>query len=344
MRSRHLRYLAPLGILILGMGLVAACSQGPKAIAPEEFYRGKTITWIVGSDPGSGTDLVARAIAPHLAEEIGATVKIENQGNDEGLNSVYTEAKQDGLTLGINSTGAAISNDILKAPGVLFDMGKFNSLADVSPGGSVFQIAPKLPHKTVEALRQVKGLKGGATSARGSMATSGAVAAEIMGLDAKIVTGYKAKKELTLALGRGEIDYMVSSDNSAKRDQEDGNLINLFVVGKDRASPIPDVPTLFEAGVTLPKELEAALQFVASNGYIVVLAPDVPQDRVSYLRKTFKTLNDNKKLQGDVEKVTNIWRPFKPGEQIQAEMLAIKSNQGLAGQIDTIFNKYSATQ
>ncbi|MBI2955467.1 MAG: hypothetical protein HYY30_14225 [Chloroflexi bacterium] len=333
------------GVTILGLGTAVGCTQAPAAAnTPEQFYKGKTLTFVVSSGTGGENDPMARIVASYLSKEIGATVRVENMGTDEGINYTYNEAPQDGLTMVTKSTDAVISNDILKAPGTNYETEKFNFVAVLALSGRVFETAPKLPYKTLDELRKAKGLKAGGTTAKGSLATSAALMFEIMGLDGKVIAGYKAKKDLTLAIGRNEVDFMVTSDNGANKDEADGYVVNVAVVGTERSRVIPNVPTLEEFGVKVPKELEAAREYMSSGGYLVALTPNVPQDRVDYLRKAFQKLNDDKDLQNEVEKLTGTWIPFVHGAQLQQKMSTIKANKGLAEQIDAIFKKYAAAQ
>ncbi|MBI2954850.1 MAG: hypothetical protein HYY30_11090 [Chloroflexi bacterium] len=344
MPGRTINQVAMIVMLAMGVGIIISCARGPAAVTPEEFYRGKTVTWIVSTDPGSGSDLLGRVVAPYLAEQLGATVKVENMKSEEGDNYVYAEPKKDGLTLLINSTAAVISNDILKAPGVLFEIEKFSFVADVNPARKMLQISPKFPTKTLDGLRQAKALKGAGTTAKGSLALSAAVMLDILGLDGKVITGYQGKKELTLAVGRGEVDFIVTSDNTAKKDEADGFVVNLLAVTEDRSAAVPNVPTMFELGVKTPKELDSVYQYMAYSGTGVATSPGVPEERVEYLRRVFLKLGDNKNLQNDVEKVTGVWSPFLSGKQLQDQMIAIKANKELAGQLDSIFAKYKAVQ
>ncbi|MBI2952989.1 MAG: hypothetical protein HYY30_01650, partial [Chloroflexi bacterium] len=219
-----------------------------------------------------------------------------------------------------------------------------NFLADVSPSSTVFEISPKLPHKTIDALRQARGLKIGSTTAKGAIAISGAVAAEILGLDGKVISGYGGKKDLTLAVARGEVDIMVTSDSTAMKDEKDGYVVNLFTLGSKRSPAIPDVPSMTELGASPPKDLEAALAYVSAGGMSVALPPEVAPERVDYLRNAFQRLGEDKEVQKDIEQVTGIWRPFVSGKDLQDTVSTIKANNGLAGQLDEILAKRKATQ
>lgn len=338
--------VALIAILILGLGLVMACTQAPKAATPEDFFRGKTLTWVAssGTKGGDSTDLMVRTVVPYLAKELGATVKVENLESEEGVNWVYNEASRDGLTMVSKSTAAVISNDVLKAPGTLYETDKFSFVSDINPTGKTIQASPNIAYRTAEELRKAKGLKAGATTAKGALSTAAVVVMEIMGLDGKLITGFPAKKDLNLAVTRGEVDFMVSTDTTSKQDEENGLLVNLFAITKQRSPRVPHVLTLAEGGVNVPKDLEAALFFVANSGTAVALPPEVPQDRVDYLRKVFEKVGEETKLQEEMAKLTEVWTPFMSGKEVQDMMVSMKANKDLAGQIDGLLKKYSVVQ
>ena len=340
-----MRHKANLTVLIGVLLLFSPLLPGGKsagAESPEEFFRGKTLTWIVASDPGSSTDLIARTIAPFLAAELGAKVRVESRKTDEGFNFLYNKASRDGLVLAVKDSDSIIGNDILKAPGVLYETEKFNFLADAFPSFKLFQISPKLPYKTIEALKKAKGLRAGGTSAKGSLALSSAVMLEILGLDGKVITGYQGKKDLTLALARGEVDCMVPSDNTAFRDEKDGYVVNLMTTGFKRSIAVPHAPTLTDLGIQIPRELLSVHKFVTSSGTAVALPPGVPPERVEYLRKAFLNLGNHKDFPKAMEKLTGQYAPFLPGAELQRTMTEIKADTQLATKIDGIFKKYTA--
>ncbi len=314
-----------------------------RAETPEEFYRGKTIAWVVSIEAGSPGDLMARTIATFLGKEIGAKVRVENRKTDEGINYLYKQ-KGESLIMGLESADSIIYNEILKAPGVRYETDKLNFLADVYPTVKILMISPKLPYKTLDDLRKAKGLRGGATSTKGSMAVSSAVMLEILGLDGKIITGYNGKKSVILALARGEADFVVVSDSSSVRDEKAGYVVNIMTIGDQRSVAVPHIPSLLDLGVKVPKELESIHKLIIAAGTAVFMPPGVPPERVEYLRKVFQDLNNNKELQVAKAKLTGISVPFLPGKEVQQAMAEIKADKGLVPKLDAIFKKYTAVR
>ncbi|MBI2952830.1 MAG: hypothetical protein HYY30_00835 [Chloroflexi bacterium] len=344
MRGNPMRQLALIGTAILLMWLALGCGQTQTVDRPEDFYRGKAIDWVVSSSAGGPTDLLARLVAPYLAKETGAAVRVEAVGSQEGKNLVYNQSKRDGLTLVHHNTLGYIASDVLKSPGVQYETEKFNFVSDIQPSGKSFQISPNLPYRTLEELRRAKGLRGTGTTAKGSQALSAVMMFEILGLDGKVITGFDGNKGMVMALSRGEADIIVSSDAAGQQAEKDGNVVNLMVLGEKRSRSLPNVPTISELGVKVPKEMDVMFRFIMVDGSAVALPPDVPQDRIEYLRKVFVKLSDDKELQQEMLKLSGDWNPFLTGKELQDHMVAIKANKGLADQLDTIFAKYSAVK
>lgn len=339
--NRRLRRRGITAFLMVFWGLMIGNMNPARAETAEEFYRGKMLT-IVTNEPGGPPDLMSRTVAPFLGKEIGARVKVENRKTDEVMNYVYAQGARGSLILGIMTNDSVIGNDILRAPGVQYETDKLNFVADLYPAARLFQLSPKLPYKTLDALRKAKGLRGGGTSAKGAIAVSTAVMFELLGLDGKIVTGFEGKKALTLAMARGEIDCMSTSDSTAVRDEKDGYVINFMATGYKRSTVVPHVPTIAELGVKIPKEMAAVHGFAIAGGTTVALPPGVPPERVEYLRKAFQNLNNIKDLQNGMAKLTNNWTPFVPGQDLQQEMIAMKADKEAAAKLDAIFKKYTA--
>src|SRR6267154_5116997 len=96
----------PVTSMRLLIGLACLLAAGIEPARAEDFYKGKTITLLVGSAEGGGYDQYARLLARHmgkyLAGEPGIVVK--NQPAAGGMamaNAMYTTVARDGLTIGM---------------------------------------------------------------------------------------------------------------------------------------------------------------------------------------------------------------------------------------------------
>ncbi len=331
-------------ILVLGWGLDVPPVCG--AESAEQFYRGKTITWVVSSQPGTSTDVVTRILYPHVARETGAKVVVKNMtgGSLEGDNWVYNEAKRNGLTMLTEGSLQLLLNDLLRSPGVQYATEKFNFLTGVDPTGTIFALSPKSSYRTMEALRKAKGLKAGASSSKGYLAVAGAIMLNALGLEGRVVTGYSGMTTVTLAVAQGEMDIVVSTEKTLARETKQGNVVPLFIIGDERSPLLPDLPSMREFGATVPKELADACKLITNNSWGISMPPAVPADRVNYIRKVFKKISALKEVQQGMAKWSGDWRPFIPGEKMQEDIGRIKANKILGEQLDAILKKYTAAR
>lgn len=92
-------------LLIAMAGLVFPV-VGPQRSAADEFYKGKTIRFVVGFAAGGGYDLSARIVGRHIGKHIpgNPTIVVEKMtgaGSLIAANYTYSSAKPDGLFVGI---------------------------------------------------------------------------------------------------------------------------------------------------------------------------------------------------------------------------------------------------
>lgn len=346
MTMRNVAIVMLVSLFVLGAGLPVAYAQTSGGDKVEGFYRGKTITCVVSSEPGGGNDMVARILVPHLARQTGTKIIVKNMagGSLEGDNWVYNEAKRDGLTILAEGTMPLLLNDLLRSPGVQYVTEKLIFLGGALPEMTVCAVSGKLADKTLDGLRKAKGFRVGASSARGYVATSGAITSAILGLDARLITGYKGLKSVLLAVAQGEMDMVVASEPDIAIAAKGGDVIPLFIVGEERSPLYPNLPTLRELGVTIPKELTEAYKTITTNSRAMALPPGVSDDKVNYLREAFKKIDETKELQADIIRWAGVFRPFIPGVKLQEDINHIKANKALAAQIEGILKKYAATK
>ena len=119
------------GIFVLSLAVLVMGPATAKAESPAEFYKGKTIHWIVSSGAGATTDLMSRICAQSLGDKIGAKVKVENMDRNKGVNYAFANAKPDGLTLASKARTALVLNEVAKAPGIKYKSTEFLYIADM---------------------------------------------------------------------------------------------------------------------------------------------------------------------------------------------------------------------
>jgi tripartite-type tricarboxylate transporter receptor subunit TctC len=211
MKNSTARKLAAFFITSLGILLAS-----PMTLAQEPVsFAGKTLTVIVGSPAGGGTDASARLIASLLASYLPGqpAAMVRNIPGAQGITAMNYFVKQvvpDGLTLMSASTTQA-DPLLYRKPQSQFDPTTYSFVGGVGRGGTVMLIRkdaePRLYDKRTAPV--IMGALGGVP--RSGMLTT-AWGIEYLDWNAKWVVGYRGTSELMIALERGEID-MTSTGN-----------------------------------------------------------------------------------------------------------------------------------
>src|SRR5262245_46317471 len=119
-----------IGILAIPVFLfVLFAASGRPSAAEAEFYKDKSIRFIVGTVPGGGLDSYSRAIARHIGKHIEGNPKaaVENMpgaGTITAANHMYHRVKPDGLTIGM-FIGGLVLQQAMGLKGLEFDGQKF---------------------------------------------------------------------------------------------------------------------------------------------------------------------------------------------------------------------------
>jgi tripartite-type tricarboxylate transporter receptor subunit TctC len=311
------------GLLLAG-GLIAASIATPaQAQGGADYFKGKTVSYIVATAAGGGYDLYGRLVAEYMQRNLpGSTFVVRNlpgAGHLVGANTIYA-SRPDGLTIGTFNTGL-IYNQLVGLPGMKFDLTKMSWVGKATTEPRTITIAQQSPVKTFADLQASKELLNFATSGLGSANyVETTMLTTALKLPARILTGYNGNDD-QLAMRRGEVAATIGSRSSF--DQFVKNGYGRFVAqigGKDT-----DVPQLRD----LVKDPEALslIALVQSQGDIARLTagpPGIPPDVLEALRQAYRKALEDKELQ---EKAAKLERPVEPGygdEVLNAVITALK--------------------
>lgn len=280
-----------------------------------DFYKNKTVTYIVATKAGGGYDFYGRLVAEYMQKKLpGSTFIVKNMpgaGHLIGANAIYA-SKADGLTIGSFNTGL-IYSQLIKLPAMRADLTKMSWIGKAASDPRVFVIAKQSPIMTFDDLRKQTKPVNFATAGVGSAAyVETLIIARAMNLPIKLLTGYNGNED-QLAMRRGEIIGTGGSRSSMADFVKNG--YGRFVAqigGKEK-----DVPQL-ETFTTDPKA-KALIALVKSQGEVSRLTvgpPGIPADRLAALRAAYKAAMEDKEAQAKVEK---LGRPLDPavGEEVE---------------------------
>lgn len=235
--------------ILCGVAIVS-CSESAFA----QNYPYKPVRMVVGFAPGGGPDLVARLVAPRLAERLGQPVVVDNRpGGGGGIaEAIVARAAPDGYTILMCASSIAIIPSLYKK--LPYD--PVRDLAPVSLVGisaRVLVVNPALPVKSIKELvtlaRSKRGQLTFASSGKGSGSHLDTELLKIMaGIDILHVP-YKGSAPGLLAVLSGEVSMVIAPLASALPYVTAGKLRALGVTTVNRAAAVPDIPTIAEAGV-----------------------------------------------------------------------------------------------
>ena len=233
-----------------------AVSLLPTFAAHAADYPGaKPIKLVVPFPPGGGTDIVGRWLGQALAQELKATVIVENLPGATGTmgSARVARAEPDGHTLLIGISGThAIAPALLKDVPYKPDR-DFTPLVRIAQGGNLFVVHPSLPVKNIDELVALA-RQPGSDLAYGSwgLGSGGHLAMEAVNLHAGIKlqhVPYKGVAPLLQDLIGGNIKVAVVDLAAGTPHVRSGKLRPIAVSGPKRSFLLPEVPTLVEQGV-----------------------------------------------------------------------------------------------
>jgi tripartite-type tricarboxylate transporter receptor subunit TctC len=219
--------------LLASLGL-AGCSRGPVARGCHELA-GQSIRWIVPYPPGGSYDVYSRLIEAPFEKALGAEILIANEPGAGGLvgSAKIRDAAPDGRTMGILSSPGLLFGALAGQQSIPNPVKDFTILGCIARQRSLLVTGARSGMRTVEDLverQKSKTLIGGASGAASNSLYSCSITANLLGLNAKIVTGFGGSREELLALMRGEIDFLVSNNETVQAPLDAGDVLPVLQV------------------------------------------------------------------------------------------------------------------
>jgi tripartite-type tricarboxylate transporter receptor subunit TctC len=314
--------------LISGAALALLLARQAAAQPAEQFYKGRTITMLVGASAGGINDISARLVARHLHRFIpGApTIIVQNNPGAGGLvtaNRLYFNSDKDGSVLA-KLERAVPQLAIERNANAQFDPARFTwlgSLSSYANDAYLMLVNAAHPATTIDDLRS-RGISValGADNAASSNLIFAVIAKEVLGLNVKVVRGYTGAAPLFLAMQRGELDGQMVGLSSVRTGQRDlwsrQAFRPLMAFGRTtRHVEFPDIPT----GRELAGDPDAlSLIEFAELPFFMALPfaapPDIPVDRAKALQTAFMAMCMDKGFRAEAGKLGIDMSPIAGGE------------------------------
>lgn len=211
----------------------------------------RTIRMVVPLPAGGPSDFIARLAAQHLAEALGQPVVVENKPGASGLIAAREVAASgtDGLVM-LYAPGSMIAAPLLaRDPG-------FDWVHELAPLGKIgrvpFALAvhPGVPANSMTELAALARQQPGALNVATSTPSEVMAAAQFMKAAGATLTRvpYKGSQQAMPDLLAGRVQLMFGPLSALQPHAKSGALRLLAVLGAERNTAVPDVPTAGEAG------------------------------------------------------------------------------------------------
>ncbi|MFQ5853757.1 MAG: Bug family tripartite tricarboxylate transporter substrate binding protein [Candidatus Binatia bacterium] len=289
------RKLKLLTATVVGIGLFAGLVFTATAA---EFFKGKTITFVVGFSAGGGFDTYTRLIGRHISRHIPGNPQIVVQnrtgaGSLIAANYIYNRAKRDGTVIG-NWIGGLLLREVLGDKAVKFKGKKFNWLGVPTPDNGVCAFTKASGIKNIDDwFASKRPVKIGATAPGSSTDDPPKLLRVATGLPLKVIEGYKGTARIRLAAESGEVDGGCWAWQSVKvtwrKGIESGNVRPVLQMTLKSHPELKHIPLAMKYAKTADGR---ALLKVANDAHSAAvrpysLPPGVPKDRVRILQKAF---------------------------------------------------------
>ena len=301
----HVRYT--MLVITLVTALIGLPLRDLSPAAEQSFYQGKIVRVVVGTAPGGGFDVYARAIARHWGKYITGNpqIIIENQPGAATLvaaKSVF-QAKPDGLTIGTFIADIALGR-LFNQPGVDFDFQRFEWLGVPVKDNIVCALTKASGITSIEAWKASKTpVKLGGTGRLVITDNTALVLKHVVGLPIQLVSGYSGTAPIRLAAESGELAggcwQWESIKPTWRAGLQDGT-VNIVV--QLTSEPLPELPKVPLAlnlvqSDEARKLITASVQTTAPITRLYALPPGTPKERVRILQKSFmETMKDSEFL------------------------------------------------
>jgi tripartite-type tricarboxylate transporter receptor subunit TctC len=295
-----------------------------QAQSVESFYRGKTLSMVVGYPTGGSNDIYARSVARHIGKHIpgNPTVVPRNMpggGSLVAANHVFNVAPKDGTTLALIAATIPLE-ERLGAPNVMFKSAAFNWIGRVAAGVNMTFVMSSVPVKTI-ADTFTREVVLGASGRSSTVSIYPAVLSNVIGTRFKLVMGYQSSNIAMLAMERGEVEGHSTSLEVVRAVHpewlSEKKVTVLVQYALKRHPELADVPMSWELGRN--DEEKQILRIVANAtevGKMILSTPDTPAERITALRRAFDATTQDPAFVAEL-KAQRVELGPMPGEDLQ---------------------------
>lgn len=302
-----------------------------------EFYKGKTIRFVVGLAPGGGYDLAARTVGRHIGKYIpgSPSMVVENMtgaGSLIAAHYTYHSAKPDGLFIGVWNSGFVL-RQALGDKSVRLDARKLGWIGAPTKNNPSCSI---MAHTGLKSLKDIlaadREIKMGSTGPGSTYDDLPQLLNRSVGTKFKVISGYEGTSTILVAMRRKEIDGGCWGWESARTTARpmleakgDRQLIPFLI---HRREPDPEVQGL----PLIPEIIQGEDNLAAYRTWSGTsefqrpfsVPPGTPKERLHLLRKAFADTMNDLGFRAEAEK-SKLDATYVSGEEIEKHVDKILS-------------------
>jgi tripartite-type tricarboxylate transporter receptor subunit TctC len=298
-------------------------------LSADEFYKGKTIRFVVGFAAGGGYDLSARIVGRHMGKHIpgNPTIVVENMtgaGSLIAANYTYNSAKPDGLFVGIWNS-AYVLRQALGDKAVRLDARKLGWIGAPTKGTPFCSI---MGHTGLKSLKDIvaanREIKMGATGPGSTYDDMPQILNRTLGTKFKVISGYEGTGTILVAMRRKEVDGGCWTWESARTtarpmlDAKGDDKLIPFAIHSPYPDPeVKDLPIIPE---TIKDQDNLSAYRTWSGTYEFQrpfsVPPGTPKERLQLLRKAFADTMKDPEFLADAKK-SKFDETYVSGEEIE---------------------------
>jgi tripartite-type tricarboxylate transporter receptor subunit TctC len=297
-----------------------------------EFYKGKSIRFVIGAITGGGNDAYARLVARHLGKHIPGNpaltpINMPGASGRIAAANIFTIAARDGTAIG--STTPGVITDPLWAGEEGKDRFNYDPVRLVYLGSAQMAtyncyVRADAPVKTFADVLTTEVILG-AASEGGSTRDAPVLLNNVLGTKFRVISGYPGTREILVAIERGELQGVCGMGWDAMYSQRpdwlEKGVIRVLVQENLSGHPLFDrmgVPKSIDFAKTPEDRATIELAYLQQAfGRPYILPPGTPHERVTALRKAFLAATHDEDLLAEAQKMRVEVRPLS-GEDMQA--------------------------
>lgn len=318
----------PYRCLAMGAALVlimSAC-RGAFAAPADDFYKGKTVTLLVGGSAGGGYDTLGRAIGRYIGAHVpgNPAVVVQDMPGAGGLvamDYLFHTAARDGSVVALVENGPPLA-PLFGVKQARYDATKFNWLGTPSVETAVTLVWHTVPVNSLADLK-ARPTTMGASGTNSTQAFYTRLIDAVLGTRMQAINGYKGLNDTFLAMERGEIDgspsVFYSAITSTRPHWLPDHLAKAILqYGPQPVKDLAGVPFVSDL-VTAPddKLLLAAAFAPLALGRPLVMPPGVPAERVAAIRQALAATFADPAFIADAKKIGLVVNAPQSGAQLQ---------------------------